>query len=386
MDVGLAVIGVQVTSMDKESWKFLQELCDIPGPSGFEAAATRLMKDYAGNYCDRVFTDKLGNTMFEKVGQKDGPTVLLAGHVDECGFIITGVNPQGYLAFSQLGGWFDQVLLGQRVLVHTRKGVLNGVIACKPPHLMESEEAKKVVTKDRMFIDIGACNKDEVEAMGVRLGDAVTPDSRMFTVEKKAYKDGKPIGKRTIVFGRALDNRLGAFAAVELLKAIKKGGVKHPNRLVAAATVQEEVGLRGAKTVAASTDPDVAIVLDVDIAGDVPGIDPLQAPARMGEGVSITVYDGTLIPNQPLKELVISICERKKIPYQLAYVIRGGTDGGSIHTSLTGVPTVVIGVPTRHIHSHVGLFDTADLKACMKLIVELAKALDRRTVDSFTAL
>ncbi|MBP7086867.1 MAG: M42 family metallopeptidase [Methanomassiliicoccales archaeon] len=386
MNTGLAGIGVQVTFMDKDSWKFLQELCDIPGPPGFEAAATRLMKDYAEGYCDRVFTDKLGNTMFEKVGQKDGPIVLLAGHIDECGFIITGVNPQGYLAFSQLGGWFDQVLLGQRVLVHTRKGALNGVIACKPPHLMEPEEAKKVVTKDKMFIDIGASNKDEAQAMGVRLGDAVTPDSKFFTMEKQAYKDGKPAGKRTIVFGRAFDNRLGAFASVELLKALRKGKVKHPNRLIAAATVQEEVGLRGARTVAASTNPDVAIVLDVDIAGDIPGIDPLQAPARMGEGISITVFDGNMIPNQPLKELVISICEKKKIPHQLAYVIRGGTDGGLIHTSLTGVPTIAIGVPTRHIHSHVGLFDTADLDACMKLVIELAKALDRKTVDSLTAI
>jgi len=106
----------------------------------------------------------------------------------------------------------------------------------------------------------------------------------------------------------------------------------------------------------------------------------------MGEGVSITVYDGTMIPNQPLKELVISICEKRKIPHQLAYVIRGGTDGGLIHTSLTGVPTIVIGVPTRHIHSHVGLFDTADMEACMKLIVELVKVLDRKTVDSLTAI
>ncbi|NLX47351.1 MAG: M42 family metallopeptidase [Euryarchaeota archaeon] len=372
--------------MDKDSWKFLRTLCDMPGPSGFELEVTRALKGYVEGYCDRAYSDKLGNTMFEKVGSKDGPVVLLAGHADECGFIITGVNPQGYLAFSQLGGWHDQVLLGQRVLVHTREGVVNGVIACKPPHLMEPEEAKKVVTKDKMFIDVGASSKEEAEAMGVRLGDAVTPDSKMFTVVKQAFREGKPAGKRTIAFGKAFDNRLGAFASVELLKVLKKRDIKHPNKLVAAATVQEEVGLRGAKTVAASVNPDVAIVLDVDIAGDVPGIDPLQAPARMGEGVSITVYDGTMIPNQPLKELVISICEKKNIPHQLAYVVRGGTDGGSIHTSLTGVPTIVIGVPTRHIHSHVGLFDTADLESYMMLLVELAKALDRSTVDSLTSV
>ena len=372
--------------MENDSLRFLQELCDIPGPPGFEANVSRMMKEYAEQYCDRVYTDKLGNMMFEKVDREDGPTVLVAGHVDECGFIITGVNPQGYLTFSQLGGWFDQVLLGQRVVVHTRKGDLRGVIACKPPHLMEPEEAKKVVTKDKRHLDVGACNKDEAEAMGVRLCDAATPDSKFYTVEKQAFRDGKPAGKRTIAFGKAFDDRLGAFAAVELLRTLAEGKVKHPNRLISAATVQEEVGTRGARTVAASTNPDVAIVLDVDIAGDVPGIDPLQAPARMGEGISITVYDGTMIPNQPLKELVISICEKKKIPYQLAYVLRGGSDGALIHTSLTGVPTIVIGVPTRHIHSHVGAFDMKDLDSCMRLMVELVKALDRRKVGSLTEI
>jgi endoglucanase len=139
--------------MDQASLEFLQELCDVPGPSGFEAEASRLMKGYVEEHCDRVYNDKFGNMMFEKIGQKDGTTVLVAGHVDECGFIVTGVNAQGYMSFSQLGGWFDQVLLGPRMLVHTRKGVVRD--------LMEPEEVKKVVTKDKMFIDVGASNKDE---------------------------------------------------------------------------------------------------------------------------------------------------------------------------------------------------------------------------------
>ncbi|MCX6651030.1 MAG: M42 family metallopeptidase [Methanomassiliicoccales archaeon] len=372
--------------MDKESLKFLQELCDIPGAPGYEADASKLVKRYVEGYCDKVYNDNMGNMMFEKVGAKDGPIVLVAGHIDECGFIITGVNPQGYLSFSQLGGWFDQVLLGQRLLVHTNKGELRGVIACKPVHLMDPEEAKKVVVKDMMFIDIGASNKEEAQAMGVRLGDAATPDSRFHTMVKEAYKDGKPAGKRTIAFGKAFDDRLGVFTAVELVKEIKKKKVQHPNHLVSAATVQEEVGSRGAKTVSASVKPDVAIILDVDIAGDVPGIDPLQAPAKMGEGVAVTVFDGMMIPNLPLKELVISTCEKKKIPYQLAYVVRGGTDGAFIHTSLAGIPTVAIGVPTRHIHSHVGAFDMKDLEDCQRLALELVKALDRKTVDSLTRI
>jgi len=372
--------------MDRSSLKFMQELCDAPGAPGFETSVSRMVRDYASPFSDKVYNDKLGNLMFERAGKEGGPTVLLAAHVDECGFIITGINPLGYLSFNQLGGWFDQVLLGQRVLVHTRKGELKGVIACKPPHLMDAEEARKVVVKDKMFIDIGASSKDEAQAMGVRLGDSATPDSKFSIMEKECFKDGKPSGKRVLAFGKAFDDRLGVFSAVEILKDLKKGKVSHPNRLVAAVTVQEEVGSRGAKTVAASTNPDVAVILDVDIAGDVPGIDPLQAPARMGEGVSITVFDGLMIPNQPLKELVISICEKRKVPYQLGYVARGGTDGAFIHTAQMGVPTIVIGVPVRHIHSHVGIFDMTDLEACSKLLVELVKALDRKTVESLTRI
>jgi putative aminopeptidase FrvX len=155
--------------------------------------------------------------------------------------------------------------------------------------------------------------------------------------------------------------------------------------VVGAATVQEEIGLRGARTVANMLNPDVAIALEVDIAGDVPGIRPSEAPCRMGEGVAITTYDTSMVPNQGLKELAIDICEKKKIPYQLSHA-KGGTDAGAIHMSNIGTPSVVLGVPTRHIHSHAGIIDMQDVENTLKLVVEMVKALDEETVRTFTTV
>ncbi|MEM0448641.1 MAG: M42 family metallopeptidase [Methanomassiliicoccales archaeon] len=372
--------------MEDKSMRFLEELCNSPGPSGFEKAPLRLIKEYVKEYADSVYWDRMGNLFFEKMGSSDSPVVLVPGHVDEIGFIITSINQQGYLTFNQLGGWFDQVLLGQRVSIMTKGGLVPGVIACKPPHVMDAEERKKVVTKDKMFIDVGACNREEVKAMGIRVGDAVVPDSKFYVIEKKAFKEGKEVGKRKLICGKAFDNRISAFLATELIKTLRKENIGHPNKVIGAATVQEEVGSRGAKTAAVQTKPDVAIILDVDISGDVPGIEPHQAPSRMGEGVSITVFDASMIPNQALKDLVIGICEEKNIPHQLSTMAGGGTDGASIHVANAGVPCIVIGVPTRHIHSHVAMIDTADLESTLRLSVELVKALDRGTVESLTQI
>ncbi|MBM4237788.1 MAG: M42 family metallopeptidase, partial [Euryarchaeota archaeon] len=268
--------------MDKESLKFLEELCNSLGPAGFERETALLMKGYVQEWSDAVYGDRIGSLLFEKKGSADTPTVLIPGHIDEIGFIITSINDQGYLTFHQLGGWFDQGLLGQRVIVMSKKGRLKGVIAVKPPHLLDEEERSKVIKKDKMFIDVGCSNKDEAEELGIRIGDAVVPDSTFYTMKKRAFKEGKFVGKKTLAFGKGFDDRVGAFIAAQVVRTLKEKGIEHPNRVVGAATVQEEVGLRGAKTVSNLVKPDAAIVLDVDIAGDVPGVEVKQAQAKMG--------------------------------------------------------------------------------------------------------
>jgi len=372
--------------MDKESLKFFEELCNSSGPAGFERETTLLMKSYVQKWADTVYTDRIGSLVFEKRGNSETPTILIPGHIDEIGFVITSITDQGFLTFHHLGGWFDQGLLGQRVTVMTRKGKLRGVIAIKPPHLMDEEERKKVITKDKMFIDIGCSNKDEAEEMGVRIGDAVVPDSTFFTIKKRAFKEGKFIGIKTLAFGKAFDDRVGAFIAAQVVRTLKEKDIDHPNKVVGAATVQEEVGLRGARTVANLVKPDVAIVIDVEISGDVPGVEPKQAQAKLGEGIAITTYDASMIPNQPLKELAISICEKNRIPYQLTTTAMGGTDAGAVHISNIGCPSIVVGPPTRHIHSHVGILDLGDVDHCIKFVVEMVKVLDKSKVDSLTLI
>ncbi|RLE83497.1 MAG: peptidase M28 [Thermoprotei archaeon] len=361
--------------LSEESLKFLGSACEAIGPSGFEDEVLRMFKEYASKYADAVIRDNLGSLIFVAEGSAERPRVLVAGHVDEVGFVVTGITKEGYVTFTPVGGWFEQVLLAQRVLIRTKKGKVMGVITSKPPHLLTPEERQKVVKIDQMYIDVGATSEDEVKEMGVRIGDPIAPWSP-FT---------KSATGKTIM-GKAFDDRLGAFVAVEVLRYFKQGGVQHPNTLFAAVTVQEEVGLRGAQTTGWAVDHDVAIVAEVDIAGDVPGIKPREAPAKLGKGPTIVTYDASMIPNQRLKEFVIEVAEECGIPYQLSVVARGGTDAGRLHLYKTGRPSIVIGIPTRHIHSHVSIAHVEDLENAIRLVAEVVKRLDSGTVKSFTVL
>ncbi|MEM2839533.1 MAG: M42 family metallopeptidase [Thermoplasmata archaeon] len=371
--------------MEKESLAFLEKLTNCFGPSGFEREALKIVREYVKPYCDKIGVDKLGSLHFERSGSSEQPIVLIPGHVDEVGFVVSSINKQGFVTFNPLGGWFDQVLLSQRVRIRTSKGDVHGVIASKPPHLLNEEERSKVVKKNQMFIDVGASNEEEAKAMGIRIGNPVVPVSDFFTIEKKKYKDSKAKGKEIIAFGKAFDDRLGAFIAAETVRTLAVKKINHPNKVVGAATVQEEVGLRGARTTGYMVKPDVCLTMEVDIAGDVPGIEPHQAPTKMGDGPSVTTYDSSMIPNQGLVEFVIKTAEKAKIPYQLSSIAGGGTDAGVIHIAHAGCPSIVIGVPTRHIHSHVSLFSLSDLENCVKLSVELVKRLDKKTVAGFTS-
>ena len=360
---------------DKKSLDLMKEMMEAFGPSGFEREVNGIAKAYMEPYSDEVVVDKLGTVTFVARGGSERPRVLLAGHTDEVGFIVSTVTKEGYLTFNPLGGWWDQVLLSQRVTIRTNKGLIPGVIAAKPPHILPQDERNKVVTKKQMFIDVGCSSKEEVEEMGVKMGDPVVPWSPFSII-----RDGK------VAMGKAFDDRIGAFIFMEAIRRIKEGKIDHPNTVYGAATVQEEVGLRGATTIAHVVDPDVAIVLEVDIAGDVPGIKPQEAPTKMGEGPSLLTYDRSMIPNQPLKEFVIKVAKEVGIPLQLSQVSGGGTDAGRIHVSRAGCPSVVISVPTRHIHSHVGLLSLEDVDNAIRLVIELLKRLDANTVEGFTAL
>ncbi|MFQ6053665.1 MAG: M42 family metallopeptidase [Candidatus Bathyarchaeia archaeon] len=361
--------------LDEKALDLMRRMMEAFGPSGFEREVAALAKDYLEPYADEVVADKLGTVTFVARGSAERPRVLLAGHVDEIGFVVSSVTDEGFLTFNPLGGWWSQVLLGQRVVIRTSKGDVHGVIAAKPPHILPEEERKKVMERKDMFIDIGATSREEAEASGVKIGDPAVPWSPFSLIQ-----GGK------VAMGKAFDDRIGAFVLMEAIRRIKEQGVDHPNTVYGAATVQEEVGLRGAQTIAHVVDPDVAVVLEVDIAGDVPGIKAHEAPTKMGKGPGLLTFDRSMIPNQPLKELVIEVARQAQIPLQLSQMLGGATDAGRIHISRAGCPTAVITIPTRHIHSHVGLLSLKDTENAIRLTIELIKRFDEGTVESFTAL
>ncbi|RDD54214.1 MAG: M42 family peptidase [Candidatus Korarchaeota archaeon NZ13-K] len=357
--------------MDDESVSFFSRLSESFGPSGFESEPLNLIKGRYSIFSDDVLRDGLGSLILKKRGSSDVPRVMAAGHVDEIGFIVVSIEDNGFLKFEALGGWASTTLPAQRVVVRTRKGDHVGVIASKPPHLMTPEERNKPIELKDLFIDVGAKNKDQVKEMGIRIGDPIAPLAPF-----EVLRGGKAW------LGKAFDDRVGTFVVMEALRDLKERGTDHPNTYYAVATVQEEVGLRGAETAADVVNPDVFIAVDVDIAGDSPGITSAEAPAKMGEGVSIITWDRSMIPNFKLREFVVEVAEEENIPYQLS-AVRGGTDAGRVHLHSKGVPSVVLGVPTRHIHSHSSILSPDDVEAAMKLLVALIKKMDSSTVRGF---
>ena len=348
----------------------LKELTEASGVSGFESDVRAVMRRYF-EPIGQITYDKTGSIICRKPGSVTEPLVALFGHMDEVGFVVKYITKEGFIRFTPLGGWWDQVLLAHRVTIKTNKGLVTGVIGAKPPHLLSEVERKKVVEKKDMYIDIGATSQAEIEQAGVAIGDPVIPESA-FT----------PLAVPKTYMAKALDNRLGCALAICVMQ--KLVNISHPNTVIGIGTVQEEVGLRGATTSVEVVNPDVAIITEVDVAGDVPGIKPEESHIKLGAGPSLLVYDARMLPNQRLRDLVISTAKNNNIPLQLSAMEGGATDGGPIHLHRAGVPTVVISVPTRGIHGHNSIFNMKDFDWTVDLLVALVMELDKDTVTGLT--
>ncbi len=350
------------------SQTLLKELTEAFGPPGNESEIAGLMKKHLRGL-GNVTQDRLGSVICRQNGKADEPRIMMAGHMDEVGFMVKGVTKEGFIKFLPMGGWWGHVLLAHKVRIRTSKGDVIGVVGSKPPHELQDEERRKVMDIKDMFIDVGATSYFDVKKrLAIRPGDPIVPDAP-FSV----------MGNERLYLAKALDNRVGCALVVDSLRKLSK--TPHPNAVYGVATTMEEVGLRGAQTSVAAVKPHVAIALDVGIAHDTPGSQS-DGDEKLGGGVGILVYDATLIPNVQLRNLAIEICEKNKIPYHLGTVERGGTDAGRFHIYDTGVPSLVIFIPTRYIHSHSTIMDRKDYDAAVKLLVELSKRLDRKTVET----
>jgi len=350
--------------------ELFKELTEASGIPGYEREIRALIRRHLEPVA-QIEHDKLGSIIGAKRGTSDSPRVMLAGHMDEVGFMVSLITDDGFLRFVPLGGWWDQVMLAQRVTIKTSSGDVLGLLGAKPPHLLGAEEAKKLVEKKDMYIDIGATSADEVRACGVRPGDPIIP-----VCPFSALSTGKTY------MAKAWDDRVGCALFIQALEHLTS--LEHPNTVYAVGTVQEEVGVRGARTSVHSVNPDVAIILEVDIAGDVPGIKPEESAIELGKGPSLLLYDARMIPNLRLRDLVISIADENRIPLQFSTMRGGATDGSVIHIHHEGVPSVVISVPTRHIHSHASILHREDYDRALDLVVKLIMRLDGSTVNGLT--
>ena len=349
-----------------ETLQMLKDLAEAPGVPGQEGAVRQVMRRYL-EPLGEVLTDNLGSIIGHKAGVEGGPRIMIAGHLDEIGFMVTRITDDGYLKFQTLGGWWEQVMLAQRVEIYTRQGPLVGVIGSKPPHILNPEERKKIVEKKAMFIDIGAASRAEAESWGVRPGDPVVPVGPFAQMRNP-----------DLLMAKAWDNRFGCALAIETLRRLQNQ--PHPNSVYAVGTVQEEVGLRGATTTTNVIQPDIGIALDTGIAGDTPGISPDEASGKLGGGPTLLLYDGSMIAHTGLRDLVFEVAAAAQIPLQLDAMAGGGTDGGRIHIFGAGVPSVVIGIPVRYIHTHTAIMHRRDFDQAAQLMVALVQRLDAATV------
>lgn len=355
-----------MAKMDK-TLTMLKDLTDANGIPGNEREVREVFEKYISPYADEVTTDNLGSSIARKTGDENGPKIMIAGHLDEIGFMVTRIDKKGFVYFQTVGGWWNQVMLAQRVTIMSSEGHVTGVIGSKPPHVLSAEARKKPYEIKDMFIDIGASSKKEAEEFGVLPGQSIVPH-----FEFTQLKNEK------MLMAKAWDNRIGLAIAIEVLKELKD--VEHPNVVYGVGTIQEEVGLRGAKTSANQIKPDIGFGVDVGIAGDTPGIAAHEADSKLGSGPQIVLYDASMVSHKGLRDLVVNTADEKKIPYQYTSIAGGGTDSGSIHLTANGVPSLSITVATRYIHSHAGILHRDDFENAVKLIVEVIKKLDAETV------
>ena len=349
-----------------EMLTMMRDLVEAPGVPGQEEEVRQVMRRYL-EPLGEVSTDNLGSVVGRKVGQAGGPKIMLAGHLDEVGFMVTRITDEGYIKFQTLGGWWEQVMLAQRVEIVTRNGRLVGVTGSKPPHLLDGEARKKMIEKKAIYIDIGAASRAEAEEWGVRPGDAIVPISPFTQMRNEKF-----------LLAKAWDNRFGCALAIEVLRRLD--GVTHANEVYGVGTVQEEVGLRGATTATNLIQPDIGFALDVVIAGDTPGIEPDEARSKLGQGPAILLFDASMVPHTGLRNLVMDVAEAEQIPLQFETIPQGGTDAGRMHVFGAGVPSIAFGVPARYIHSHVSIIHRDDFEQGARLLVALMQRLDAETV------
>lgn len=344
--------------MQKASLDFLREVMELPSPSGFEQPVQRRIRKRMEEFADEVTTDVHGNVI-GAVNPKAKLRVMLAGHADEIGLMITHIDNEGFIYFAAVGGVDTNLLPGLRIEIHAPRGRIIGVIGKKPIHMMDAKEREQAPKLSNLWIDIGAKDRKDAEKV-VAVGDIATVVSNF------------EILRNDIALSRGFDDRIGAFIVTEALAAVAK---KKPKVAVfAVSTVQEELGLRGARTAAYSVDPDAGIAVDVGFASDYPGGDKKRTgTVNLGDGPIL--HRGANI-NPVLGELLTKTARKKRIPWQMQAEPRAtGTDANAIQVNRGGVAAALVSVPNRYMHTPVELVSLKDVENTIRLLAEVLLAM-----------
>ncbi|MBP9837526.1 MAG: M42 family metallopeptidase [Proteobacteria bacterium] len=353
--------------MNKESQQFLLNLLETPSPSGFEQGIQKVVRKHMTKYADDINIDIHGN-LIASWNPEGSVKVMLAGHCDQIGLMVNHINDNGFIHFGSIGGIDPAVLPGSYITIHAREGKVEGVIGHKPVHLITPEERGKQVSMSNLWIDIGAASGDETKKL-VSVGDPIT------------FKLAANMLNKNIIASAGCDDKVGLFVCMEALRIVSTTipkRKKHPVALYAVSTVQEEIGLRGAKTSCYGIDPLVGIAVDVTHASDNPGADAKNiGSVKLGKGP--TIARGANI-NPVLEELLVDTAKKKKLPYQpLSAPNATGTDANAIQISKAGVAAALIGIPNRYMHTQVEICDLRDLETAAKLIAETVIRITSRT-------
>lgn len=344
----------------------LKDFTLTDGISGHEKKIAEVYKTWVEDSVDEITYDQLGSVIAHKKGEENGPKIMLAGHIDEIGFLVKDIDKNGYLRLHPVGGWWPHVLLSQALTVRTRKGdEFVGVVGSQAPHGMKPEKRNKVMDMADLFVDLGLDSKEDVLALGIQIGDPITPKADFHVLANPNY-----------LMSKAWDDRIGAAIVANVMRNLKEETTTA--NVYGVGTVQEEVGLRGAKTAAQMINPDLAVALDVTIATDTPKEDQR---IKLGVGVTLEVMDGSYIGHKGLLYYLQDLAEELEIAQQFELLSAGGTDSGEIHKVHDGVITLTISIPARYIHSHLGIIHRKDYADTVTVLTEFCKRVNAKVLD-----
>lgn len=358
------------TAAGDETQQLLQALADAPGPPGFEEPVRKIMVERMKPLAEKLSYDGLGSVI--AVQGSSGPRIMVDAHMDELGGVVRRVTNDGYLTMQMLGGWLDQALVDQRWTIIGSKGPVRAITGIRDIHIAPQEERTHVYPRDSLFLDVGAKNAAEVAAMGLEPGDPVVPDAPF------AVMNGAQNYQNQNYLGKGWDDRVGCAVVIEAMK--KLAHAPHPNQIFWVATVQEEIGLRGAHTSSEIVKPEIGIAIEGGVTRDAPGVHAEEAQELLGGGPAIFLYDSSALPNLKLVSLIKQTAKEKAIPLQSDLIQGYGDDSAEMQKSNGGAPTVNMVVPVRYTHSHNGIMNRGDFDKMVDLLVAVLQKLDAKTV------